>query len=221
MFTSSELQAMSDKLLPQVEAAHMYMSQAHVWLQSDITIPEVAKLLGDMDVNMIMHTHGLAKKVKTRVQYTSLLDIARKFALDAKNAGAVMAKCPFEPAVPTAEKSATAATSSIVELGPGGRLDVASLRSYGFKLGATVEKKAKATGTPNTIYHIAAIDDTVVSLIDTESNALDLTPAALIDLYKLAKVSEDVLLQWDAMVDPTLHHDAEAEFAIFFLILPH
>ena len=87
MFTIADVKLMEGKLNQQIMEAVTLMEQARAWLGSDIqSRPALTqKLMGDMDVRLVMHVHGFAKRVKTtRKQYPSLEAIAQDFAKEVK-----------------------------------------------------------------------------------------------------------------------------------------
>ena len=209
LFTSSDVQAMPGKKLPLIEEACKLMTMARTWLKTDTALPEVCKLLGDMDVRCVMFVHDLQKKVKTRTQFASLNKIAEQFALDAKQMGADMQGCPWTPTEPLPKK-ASSTSSMLVQMGDGGRIELKHLNESGYKLGAKVEAKVKPeSGQKPIVYHIAAIGEAAVGLIDGNNEHLSVTPAALIDTYKVVKIAEDSTVSWDKLPDPTKKPDAE------------
>ena len=70
MFTSSDVKNMETRLNPQIMEACKLMDMARAWLGSDLqTMPALTqRIMGDMDVRLVLHVHGFAKKVKTRKQ---------------------------------------------------------------------------------------------------------------------------------------------------------
>ena len=60
MFTNADVKLMETGLNPQIIEACKIMDMARAWLGSDLqTMPA---LTGDMDVRLVMHVHGFAKK---------------------------------------------------------------------------------------------------------------------------------------------------------------
>ena len=133
---------MSGKKLKLIEEACALMGMARAWLKSDTILPEVCKLLGDMDVRCVMFVHDLQKKVKTRTQFASLNKIADHFALYAKQMGASMQGCPWTPTEPL-PKQPSSTSSMLVQMGDGGRIELKHLNESGYKFGAKVEAKVK------------------------------------------------------------------------------
>lgn len=195
MFTSSDIKAMSDKnkLLPQIEEATKLMGMAREWLQGDVVLPEVSKMLGDLDVRMCMHVHRFAKKVKTRTQLASLTKIAETFALEAMLFGTDMRNCPWTPPeqAPTEDR---ASRPDMVELGKGGSIDVRYLNWCGFNLGVKCKSKIKRqSGEKPVVYHIAGMNGTEISFMDGSVKTLTVSAAELLDTHRIVKIAEDQL----------------------------
>ena len=65
MFTSADVKQMETSLLPQITAACQIMDKAKAWLGPGAmqALPALTqKLMGDMDVRLVMHVHGFAKR---------------------------------------------------------------------------------------------------------------------------------------------------------------
>ena len=64
MFTGADIKLMEVKLMPQILQAATLMEKARAWLGTDMQIhPAVTqKLIGNMDIRLVMHAHGLGKK---------------------------------------------------------------------------------------------------------------------------------------------------------------
>ena len=145
--------------MPQIMEATAIMEKARSWFADDL------KIMGNMDVRLVMHIHGFAKKVETRKQYPSLKAIAQDLVRDVQLAGGnisaspwkVPADAPTAPAQPDASSTRTAASAqTIVEFAADGSLDIGQLKSvFGFELGSTVQLK---TGS-GTVFHIAKLED--------------------------------------------------------------
>ena len=152
MFTSTDVKQMGGKLNDQIMVAVTLMEQAKTWLGSDLqTMPAVTqKMLGNMEVTMVMHVHGFLKRVKTRKTFPSLKAIAQDFAQKVKDIGGVMDNCPWElPAAAPAPPAASAQPlgkdkgKAIIEFNADGSLNTGQLaRLYGMQLGSTVAKQA-------------------------------------------------------------------------------
>ena len=66
MFTGVDVELMETKLLTQIAEACGLMGKARKWIAADMFArPDlVHKIMGDMDVRLVMHAHGLVKQVK-------------------------------------------------------------------------------------------------------------------------------------------------------------
>ena len=177
MFTGADVGLMEGNMKSQIIVATALMEQARQWVGSDIQkLPVLTqRLLGDMDVRLVMHVHGFAKRVRTRKQYPSLEAIAQDFAKDVEDVGGDLSHCPWE--LPAAESAPSAASAqplgkvnSIVEFGADGSLDIAQLQSvFGMELGTTVALK---TGTSGDVWHIAKVDGQTITLVSADDKKL-------------------------------------------------
>ena len=63
MFTNADVKLMETSLTPQILEACNLMEKARAWLGPDLeAMPALTqKLVGDMDVRLVMHVHGFAK----------------------------------------------------------------------------------------------------------------------------------------------------------------
>ena len=134
---------METKDMSQIMAATAIMEKARAWFADDLQNMEAIaqKLLGNMDVRLVMHIHGFAKKVKTRKQYPSLEAIAQDLVRDVQLAGGNISAAPWKvpsdataaPAQPDAStqqgaSNRTAASAqTIAEFAADGSLDVGQL----------------------------------------------------------------------------------------------
>ena len=82
MFTGADTKLMETKLMPQIKEATALMDKARAWFGSDMcSMPALTqRIMGDLDVRLVMHVHGFAEKVKTRKQHSHLEAIAHQFA---------------------------------------------------------------------------------------------------------------------------------------------
>ena len=64
MFTNADVKLMETRLNPQIMEACKLMDKARAWLGSDLhTMPALThRIMGDMDVRLVMHVHGFANK---------------------------------------------------------------------------------------------------------------------------------------------------------------
>ena len=162
---------METKLNPQIIEACKLMEKARTWLGSDLhSMPALPhRIMGDMDVRLVMHVHGFTKKVKTRKQYPSLEAIAQDFAKDVQDAGGDLKDCPWK--LPTAASApATAASaqplaqrSTVLTFGADGALDIGQLKNvFGMELGKAVTLKKDSD---NIVLHIARVDGHTITLV--------------------------------------------------------
>ena len=66
MFHRATVASMGTTLMPQIMEACKLMNQARAWLGSDLlSMPaQMQRIVGDMEVRLVMHVHGFAKRVK-------------------------------------------------------------------------------------------------------------------------------------------------------------
>ena len=66
MFTAADVKLMETRLNPEIMAASALMDKARQWLGPDLqSLPALTqKLMGDMDVRLVLHIHGFTKKSK-------------------------------------------------------------------------------------------------------------------------------------------------------------
>ena len=64
MFTANDVKQMENRLNPQIMEACKLLDKARAWFESDMqSQPALTqRLMGDMDVRLVMHVHGFAKK---------------------------------------------------------------------------------------------------------------------------------------------------------------
>ena len=107
---------METKLLSQILEATTIVETAREWLRMDMDKQPVmtSRILGDMEVRLVMHLHRFAKKVKTRTQFASLTAIGQQLAFDVQHAGGNMSRSPWKPhnSHATAESARPAAKDS-------------------------------------------------------------------------------------------------------------
>ena len=204
MFTSADVKAMEKRLLPQILEAASLMQKAREWFGKSMQQPMAAKLCGEMDVRLVMHVHGFAKKVKTRQQFSSLVAICQKLAASVKQAGGDMNNCPWEPsAAPSAESAPSAVSAQIIKFGADGNIDIAQIKSvFGFELGSTVQLKpqhAPSTG-PNTVYHVGLMECDAVEFIAENNTIITVTLGALVDTYRVVKVEADIVVRGNSFL---------------------
>ena len=131
--------------MPKILEAVAIMQQARTWFGNDIfTNPaKVQKLLGGLDVKLVMFVHGFQKRVKTRKQYTSMEEIVHDFVRDVRQNGGVLDGCPWE--LPADKPAASAQQATAVQqaaFAPGGYLDTQQLEDvFGYKLGSRLQLK--------------------------------------------------------------------------------
>ena len=106
MLTSVDIKAM-EKLMPKIVEAAGIMEKARAWLGADLeNVPAVTqKLVGDLDVKLVMFVHDFQKRVKTRTQFKLMGDIVHDFARGVQEQGGNLAKCPWE--LPEAKPAAS------------------------------------------------------------------------------------------------------------------
>lgn len=65
MFCMADVKLMETKLLPKITEACGFMDKARKWIGTDVFARPgpLHKIMGDMDVRLVMHVHGFAKKV--------------------------------------------------------------------------------------------------------------------------------------------------------------
>ena len=85
--------------MPQILEATGIVDKARSWLDTDKENHTIvtANLLGDMEVRLVMHVHGFAKRVKSRTQFKSLEAIGQQLAFDVERAGGDMKRSPWKP----------------------------------------------------------------------------------------------------------------------------
>ena len=208
MFTFADVKQMETKLMPQIMAATAMMEKARAWFGSDMEcqVALTAKILGDMDVRLVMHIHGFAKKIKTRTQFASIEAIGQQLAQEVKEAGGDLSKCPWKlpsavPAQPAKKEDAILAFAADGSLDPGQLKDV-----FGMELGTTVVLKVKGD---HPVYHIANIQGPEVTLIDSGNITKMTTTGELVDLYKVSKVEEDIVVRTADFLKIEKHSDAK------------
>ena len=202
LFTSSDTIYMETKLMPQILEATGIVDKARSWLDTDKENHTIvtANLLGDMEVRLVMHVHGFAKRVKSRTQFKSLEAIGQQFAFDVEKAGGDMKRSPWKPhnshggAAESANRAAK--DSRIPKLDKDRSINSGELSvMFGMDLGSTVQLKDKKNAG-GIIYHIDKIEDRAVTLIaNTDSSMKTVTPGELADLYQPCKLAEDIVLR--------------------------
>ena len=68
------------------------------WFGTDFeTQPAVTtRLIGDLDVKLVMFVHSMQHKFRTRKQYASMEDIVHDFVKAVKEDGGTLKECPWE-----------------------------------------------------------------------------------------------------------------------------
>ena len=214
MFSSTDVKAMETKMSEILKATAL-MEKAREWLGPAMqAVPALSqKLIGDMDVRLVMHVHGFAKKVKTRVQYPSLEAIAHEFVREVGKNGGDLSTSPWKlPAAPPAasaqKEPGSINTDTIARFAADGSLDVGQLKSvFGFELGITVQLKEKG----GTVHHIAKVESRAVTLIAGDSSKKILTPGELVDLYKVIKVEEDIVIRSKEFLSIQSHPESRSD----------
>ena len=188
MFTSADVKNMETRLNPQIMEACKLMDMARAWLGSDLqTMPALTqRIMGDMDVRLVMHVHGFAKKVKTRKHYPSLEAIAHDFVKEVKAAGGDLKDCPWELPTDAAPETAASAQpldkqSTILTFAADGSLDTRQLKDvFGMELGTTVALKSDKQGNA---LHISKIEGPTITLMGAGDDKVTVTAGELVDLY--------------------------------------
>ena len=131
--------------MPKIVEAADIMEKARTWFGTDIFInpAKAQKLLGDLDVKLVMFVHGFQKRVKTRKPYNSMEEIAHDLVREVRQNGGVLDGCPWE--VPADKPAASAQQATAVQqaaFAPGGYLDTQQLEDvFGYKLGSRLQLK--------------------------------------------------------------------------------
>ena len=238
MFTNADIKLMETKLNPQIMEACKLMEQARAWFGSDMrSMPALTlRILGDMDVRLVMHVHGFAKKVKTRKQHPDLEAIAHEFAKDVQDHGGDLKDCPWKlPTAASAPETAASAQplaqpSTILTFGADGSLSIGQLKKiFGMELGTTVALK-KDPKCIN-VLHIVKVEGHTITLLGADSINITVTAGELVDLYKIVKVEPDILVRnadllkieahTAAMADAIGSHARQVLFHAFRLHQPH
>ena len=186
MFAGADVKLMETKLNPQIMEATGLMDKARAWLGSDTqSRPALTqKLIGDMDVRLVMHAHGFAKKVKTRKQYHSLEAIAQDLANEVRDAGGNASNSPWEP--PAAESAPAASAqvdkqNTITQLVSDGSLDIGQFKKdFGMELGTFVARRA-VTKKRN-VSVIVKIEGQTITLASPRARTITVTAGELVAL---------------------------------------
>ena len=197
MFTGADIKLMETTLQPKIKEATELMGKARAWYELDVqSHPAVAqRIIGDLEVRLVMQVTGLSKTIKTREPFANMEAIARQFAQDVKDAGGDLAKCPWKlpGAAPPAPAASAQQRCTILEFSADGGLDLGQLKSsFGFEPGTTVRLKHGGDGT---VYHIANLDRRAVTLIAPDSTKKEVTTGELVDLYKSVKLEADIVVR--------------------------
>ena len=216
LFTGADIKLMETKLNPAIMEACKLMEKARTWLGSDLhSMPALThRIMGDMDVRLVMHVHGFTKKVKTRKQYPSLEAIAQEFAKDVQDAGADLKDCPWKlPAAASAPEAAASAQmaqqSTLLTFGADGSLDIGQLKNvFGMELGKTVTLKKDSNGI---VFHIAKVEGHTITLVGADNGKTTVTAGELVDLYKVIKVEPDIIVRNADLLKIEAHTVAMAE----------
>ena len=217
MFTSTDIKNMETTKLPEIMAAIQLVDKAREWVHRDINNAWVVTLIGEMEVRLVMHVHGIAKKVKTRTQFKSMLAIAQQLAFDVQQAKGDMKQCPWQPhnSHPTAAASAgpAASVTGIVPLEKDGKMSDGTLKAhYGMALGDNVQLRDKKKDAE--VYMIGSIEHGMVNMISTGSDTTKtVSTAELADLYQPCKHSEDIVLRNQKFLKLEQHGESGLEQA--------
>ena len=132
-----------------------------------------SRILGDMEVRLVMHVHRFAKKVKTRTQFASLVAIGQQLVFDVEQAGGNISRSPWNPV----NSHATAESAK-----PAAKVDTDdNINMFGMELGSTVQLKGRMKD--RTVYHIGKMEDRAVTLIAADDSTKTVTPGELADLF--------------------------------------
>ena len=152
MFTAADVKLMETRLNPEIMAASALMDKARQWLGPDLqSLPALTqKLMGDMEVRLVMHVHGFAKRVQTQKQYPSLEAIVQKFAKDVKDAGGDLSDCPWKLPEDASAESAPSAESAQPSVKPRAPMKGAPWAQTSATMKATPSGQAMDTPSENT-----------------------------------------------------------------------
>ncbi|CAK0899454.1 unnamed protein product [Prorocentrum cordatum] len=160
LLTSSDCDAVTTTKKAQCLRAASYIKSGKAWLES--SVPElgshqVAKLIGDFQIRLVMHVHG--KKAKGWTIYKSVDEVASAMLDDvfAISPQAQWTHLPWTyiPKSPKADEK----KGTIVQFGSSGGIDEAVLARMGFQKG----KQAVSKKDSSKIYTIASIEKGIVT----------------------------------------------------------
>ena len=190
---------METKLLSQILEATTIVETAREWFHMDMDKQPVmtSRILGDMEVRLVIHLHRFAKKVKTMTQFASLTAIGQQLAFDVQHAGGNMSRSPWKPhnSHATAESARPAAKDSrILKVDTDGNINIGELGMLEMALGSTGQLKNRKD-SDGTVYHIGKMEARAVILIAADDSTKTVTPGELADLYMPCKVAEDIVVR--------------------------
>ena len=200
LFCGADIKLMETKLQEKIKKAIDLMDKAREWFGADIdSQPAVtAKLIGQLDVRLVMFVHGF----KTRVTWESMDAICMDMAKEVRDLGGDMSKCPWklkDAAAPAVSAQNAPKEYAVVEYAADGSIPQSQLKIvFGMELGTTVTLKhpGKDVGTAF-VYHIAKIVGSIVTLVGTDENSSQVTTTVgeLVDLYKTVTFVEDLVFR--------------------------
>ena len=190
MFTKNDIKNMESHLLPDILKAIGILEKVRDWFHMDMVKEPVmtSRILGDMEVRLVMHVHRFAKKVKTRTQFPSVLAIGQQLVFDVEQAGGNIKLAPWSPA----NSHATAESAK-----PAAKVDTVD---NGMKLGSFVRLKGQKDLTVHLIQKMETtadndLSDRAVTLVAGDDSKKTVTRAELADLYMPCKASEQVVVK--------------------------
>ena len=198
--------------------------KARAWFGEDLIKHPAfsAKLLGDMQVRLVMFVHGF--KVSTRPWFESMEEICIDFAKQVRDLNGDMSKCPWkltDAAAPAATATDAPKVDAIVEYAPDGSLEKEQLKTlFGMELGTTVTLKVPAqTGVKSPVYSITSMEgksSRVASVViigtDADASPRETTVGELVDLYKTVKFAPDIVVRAGDILPVETFEDVVTEY---------
>ena len=215
MFSSTEVKLMETKLLSQIGQANAFLQKARDWFEKDKLekMALVAKLLGTMQVRMVMLVHSFQNKFKTRLQFKSLEEICQQLAASVKHAGGNLKDCPWKRLQAKPAASAQPVRSAHITVNQDNFLDIVQLKDFGMELGTRVQaKNGKGLSDLAKCYHIAKMQEGKATLIAADGTTKTLTPGELVDTLDVRQKEGDIIVRSSELTAIENHTGSRLDF---------